>query len=149
MQLSAVKRENLILAIGATICCYNYTDFCVPPTAMAPKDLCFRRGYFSQLESGTVKAILQINSKKADDIPNVPNAIDYAKTPDARVLIESGNPRFLGYLACLRSAAVKDPEFFRRDKKIQVGNKSIDRPRSGRHCQKTISDGCQERWQDP
>jgi len=37
-----------------------------------------------------VKAIIQINAKKAGDIVNVPNAIDYAKTPDARVLIESG-----------------------------------------------------------
>ena len=42
------------------------------------------------LESGAVKAIVQVNAKKAADIPNVPNAIDYAKTPDARVLIESG-----------------------------------------------------------
>ena len=36
------------------------------------------------------KAIIQVNAKKAADIPNVPNAIEYAKTPDARVLIESG-----------------------------------------------------------
>lgn len=42
------------------------------------------------LESGLVKAIIQINAKKAADIPHVPNAIDYAKTADARVLIESG-----------------------------------------------------------
>ena len=42
------------------------------------------------LESGAVKAIVQVNAKKAADILNVPNAIDYAKTPDARVLIESG-----------------------------------------------------------
>lgn len=42
------------------------------------------------LESGAVKAIVQINAKKASDIPNVANAIDYAKTPDARLLIESG-----------------------------------------------------------
>jgi tripartite-type tricarboxylate transporter receptor subunit TctC len=42
------------------------------------------------LESGLVKAIIQVNPQKADDIPNVPNAIDYAKTADARLLIESG-----------------------------------------------------------
>jgi len=42
------------------------------------------------LESGLVKPIIQINPKKAADIPNVPNAIDYAKTAEARVLIESG-----------------------------------------------------------
>ncbi len=42
------------------------------------------------LDSGNVKAIIQVNPKKAADIPNVPNAIDYAKSPEARVLIESG-----------------------------------------------------------
>jgi tripartite-type tricarboxylate transporter receptor subunit TctC len=49
-----------------------------------------RTTWASGLESGMVKAIIQVNPKKAADIPNVPNAIDYAKTPDARVLIESG-----------------------------------------------------------
>ncbi|MGH7798058.1 MAG: Bug family tripartite tricarboxylate transporter substrate binding protein [Candidatus Binatia bacterium] len=49
-----------------------------------------RTTWANGLESGMVKAIVQINSKKAGDIPNVPNAIDYAKTPDARALIESG-----------------------------------------------------------
>jgi tripartite-type tricarboxylate transporter receptor subunit TctC len=49
-----------------------------------------RTTWANGLESGTVKAIIQLNAKKAADIPNVPNAIDYAKTPDARVLIESG-----------------------------------------------------------
>jgi tripartite-type tricarboxylate transporter receptor subunit TctC len=42
------------------------------------------------LESGLVKPIIQINAQKAADIPNVPNAIDYAKTAEARLLIESG-----------------------------------------------------------
>lgn len=42
------------------------------------------------LESGLVKPIIQINPQKAADIPNVPNAIDYAKTAEGRVLIESG-----------------------------------------------------------
>jgi tripartite-type tricarboxylate transporter receptor subunit TctC len=49
-----------------------------------------RTTWASGLESGMVKAIVQVNSKKADDIPNVPNAIDFAKTPDARLLIDSG-----------------------------------------------------------
>jgi tripartite-type tricarboxylate transporter receptor subunit TctC len=49
-----------------------------------------RTTWASGLESGMVKAIIQINAKKAGDIANVPNAIDYAKTPDARVLVESG-----------------------------------------------------------
>src|ERR671910_161930 len=49
-----------------------------------------RTTWANGLESGMVKAIIQVNPKKAADIPNVPNAIDYAKTAEARVLIESG-----------------------------------------------------------
>jgi tripartite-type tricarboxylate transporter receptor subunit TctC len=49
-----------------------------------------RTTWSNGLESGNVKAIVQINAKKADDIPNVPNAIDYAKTADAKILIDSG-----------------------------------------------------------
>ncbi len=49
-----------------------------------------RTTWANGLESGMVKAIVQVNTKKAGDIPHVPNAIDYAKTPDARALIESG-----------------------------------------------------------
>jgi tripartite-type tricarboxylate transporter receptor subunit TctC len=49
-----------------------------------------RTTWANGLESGMVKAIVQVNTKKAEDIPHVPNAIDYAKTPDARTLIDSG-----------------------------------------------------------
>lgn len=49
-----------------------------------------RTTWANGLESGMVKAIVQVNTKKAEDIPHVPNAIDFAKTPDARALIESG-----------------------------------------------------------
>jgi len=49
-----------------------------------------RTTWANGLESGMVKAIIQVNAKKAEDIPNVPNAIDFAKTPDARTLIEAG-----------------------------------------------------------
>ena len=49
-----------------------------------------RTTWANGLESGMVKPIIQINLKKAEDIPNVPNAIDFAKTPDARTLIDSG-----------------------------------------------------------
>ena len=49
-----------------------------------------RTTWANGLESGMAKAIIQVNSKKAADIPNVPNAIDFAKTADARVLIDSG-----------------------------------------------------------
>src|SRR5262245_17791740 len=49
-----------------------------------------RTTWANGLESGMVKAIIQVNAKKAEDIPNVPNAIDFAKTPNARTLIEAG-----------------------------------------------------------
>ena len=42
------------------------------------------------LDSGLVNVVLQVNAKKASDIPNVPNAIDYAKTPEAKQLIDTG-----------------------------------------------------------
>jgi tripartite-type tricarboxylate transporter receptor subunit TctC len=42
------------------------------------------------LESGQVNVVVQVNAKKASDLPNVPNAVDHAKTPEGRQLIESG-----------------------------------------------------------
>jgi tripartite-type tricarboxylate transporter receptor subunit TctC len=41
------------------------------------------------IDSGQVFPVLQINGKKAADIPQVPNAIDFAKTPEAKQLIEA------------------------------------------------------------
>jgi tripartite-type tricarboxylate transporter receptor subunit TctC len=96
-----------------------------------------RTTWANGLESGIVKAILQINAKKADDIPNVPNAIDYAKTPDARVLIESGIHASSAILRAyalppgtpkrrvdgLRNAfnsTMKDPEFLAEIKKSKL-----------------------------
>jgi tripartite-type tricarboxylate transporter receptor subunit TctC len=96
-----------------------------------------RTTWANGLESGMVKAILQINAKKADDIPNVPNAIDYAKTPDARVLIESGIHASSAILRAyalppgtpknrvdgLRNAfdaTMKDPEFLAEIKKSKL-----------------------------
>jgi tripartite-type tricarboxylate transporter receptor subunit TctC len=89
------------------------------------------------LESGLVKAIIQVNPQKADDIPNVPNAIDYAKTPEARVLIDSGvhapsailrayalppgTPR--DRVTMMRNAfnaTMKDPEFLAEMKKSKL-----------------------------
>jgi tripartite-type tricarboxylate transporter receptor subunit TctC len=96
-----------------------------------------RTTWAAGLESGAVKAIIQVNAKKAEDIPNVPNAIDYAKTPDARALIESGihapsailrayalppgTPK--ARLDVLRSgfnATMKDPEFVAEMKKSKL-----------------------------
>jgi tripartite-type tricarboxylate transporter receptor subunit TctC len=42
------------------------------------------------IESGAVNVVLQVNAKKAADLPNVANAIDYAKTNEARQLIDAG-----------------------------------------------------------
>lgn len=41
------------------------------------------------LESGLVNMVLQLGPKKHPEFPNVPNAIDYAKTDDARMLIQT------------------------------------------------------------
>jgi len=96
-----------------------------------------RTTWANGLESGMVKAIVQINAKKADDIPNVPNAIDLAKTPEARVLIDSGIHAPSAILRAyalppgtsksrvelLRSAfnsTMKDPEFLAEMKKSKL-----------------------------
>ena len=42
------------------------------------------------IDSRQVFPVLQINGKKAADIPHVPNAIDVAKTSEAKQLIEAG-----------------------------------------------------------
>jgi tripartite-type tricarboxylate transporter receptor subunit TctC len=42
------------------------------------------------IDSGLVNVVLQVNSKKPPDMTNVPNAIDYAKTAEAKQLIEAG-----------------------------------------------------------
>ena len=96
-----------------------------------------RTTWANGLESGMVKAIVQINAKKADDIPNVPNAIDLAKTPEARVLIDSGihapsailrayalppgTPKNrVELLRSAFSATMKDPEFVTEMKKSKL-----------------------------
>lgn len=96
-----------------------------------------RTTWANGLEAGIVKPIIQVNTKKAEDIPNVPNAIDYAKSPDARTLLDSGihapsailrayalppgTPK--GRLELLRSAfnaTMKDPEFLGEIKKSKL-----------------------------
>jgi tripartite-type tricarboxylate transporter receptor subunit TctC len=42
------------------------------------------------IDSGQVFPVLQINGKKAADIPQIPNAIDFAKTTESKQLIEAG-----------------------------------------------------------
>jgi len=41
------------------------------------------------LESGNVNVVLQLNPKRHPDLPNVPNAIEHAKTDDGRMLLEA------------------------------------------------------------
>ena len=41
------------------------------------------------LESGNVNVVLQLNPKRHPDMPNVPNAVEYAKTDDGRMLLEA------------------------------------------------------------
>jgi tripartite-type tricarboxylate transporter receptor subunit TctC len=96
-----------------------------------------RTTWANGLESGMVKAIIQVNQKKAADIPNVPNAIDFAKTADARTLIDSGihapsailrayalppgTPK--ARIDVLRSAfnsTMKDPDFLAEMKKSKL-----------------------------
>src|SRR4029079_13548378 len=52
--------------------------------------LSIRSTWKKGLESGAVNVVLQVNAKKAVDLPNVANAIDYAKTNEARQLIDAG-----------------------------------------------------------
>jgi len=42
------------------------------------------------IDSKEVIPIIQVNAKKAHDIQHVPNAIDHAKTPEAKALLEAG-----------------------------------------------------------
>jgi tripartite-type tricarboxylate transporter receptor subunit TctC len=42
------------------------------------------------IDSGQVIPVVQVNAKKAADIPQVPNAIDHAKTAEAKALLEAG-----------------------------------------------------------
>jgi tripartite-type tricarboxylate transporter receptor subunit TctC len=80
------------------------------------------------IDSGLVNVVLQVNPKKAADMPNVPNAIDYAKTQEAKQLIGAaihapsailrsyslppGTPKErLGILREAFMATMKDKEF--------------------------------------
>nr|NIM06322.1 hypothetical protein [Armatimonadota bacterium]NIO97803.1 hypothetical protein [Armatimonadota bacterium] len=42
------------------------------------------------LDAGDIAVVLQINPKPHPELANVPNAIDYAKTQEARQLIKAG-----------------------------------------------------------
>ena len=50
----------------------------------------FKATWPKELESGTLRIILQAVSKRHPDLPNVPLVVDYAKTDEARRLIQVG-----------------------------------------------------------
>ena len=89
------------------------------------------------LESGDVLPVLQVTSKKQPDLPNVPHALDLAKSDEERQLIRAGGmepgaitrvyvttpgtPR--DRVQTLRRAfaeTLKDPEFLAEAKKVQL-----------------------------
>ena len=89
------------------------------------------------LESGDVLPVLQVTSKKQPDLPNVPHALDLAKSDEERQIIRAGGiepgaitrvyvttpdtPR--DRVQTLRRAfgdTLKDPEFLAEAKKVQL-----------------------------
>jgi tripartite-type tricarboxylate transporter receptor subunit TctC len=89
------------------------------------------------LESGDVKPVVQAVPKKHPDLADVPNAIDYVKTEEARQLLQAGihntsaiNRSFSlppgtpkDQVAALQKAfmeTMKDPEFLAETQKAQL-----------------------------
>jgi tripartite-type tricarboxylate transporter receptor subunit TctC len=89
------------------------------------------------LQAGEVNVVLQVTAKKLPDFPNVPLALDLAKTPEARQLLKAGviDPAAIvrvyvtaprtpkDRLQILRSAFAKtltDSEFVAEAKKINI-----------------------------
>ena len=100
----------------------------------------YKTTWRKQIESGDVNIIIQVMPKKHPELPNVPLAMDYAKTDEAKRLIKHGahdlaysaRPYFLApgtpkaRVQILRKAfadVVKDPELLAEAKKA---NFSID-----------------------
>jgi len=106
----------------------------------------------TQLESGNAVVVLQTNPKPIAELPNVPLAINFAKTDEAKKLIQVGihdvNAVTLAYsgppgtpkerVQVLRnafSATLKDPEFLADAKKADL---EVD-PLTGEELQTTIA----------
>ena len=105
------------------------------------------------LEAGEVNIVLQVTAKKLPEFPNVPLAMDLAKTPEARQLLKAGaiDPAAIvrvyataprtpkDRLQTLRTAfaqTLTDPEFVADAKKINI---DIN-PLSGEDVKKTVDD---------
>jgi tripartite-type tricarboxylate transporter receptor subunit TctC len=89
------------------------------------------------LETGDVSPILQVTAKKISELPNIPLALDLAKTEEARVILKAGaidpaaivrvyvtTPRTpKDRVETLRKAfasTLKDPDFLAEAKKVQL-----------------------------
>jgi tripartite-type tricarboxylate transporter receptor subunit TctC len=105
------------------------------------------------LQSGDVNVVLQVTAKKLLDFPNVPLALDLAKTQEARQLLKAGaiDPAAIvrvyvtaphtpkDRLQILRGAFAKtlaDPEFIAEAKKVNI---DIN-PLSGEEVKKIVDD---------
>jgi tripartite-type tricarboxylate transporter receptor subunit TctC len=104
----------------------------------------------SWVKDGTINILVQMGTEKASDLPNVPLALDLAKTPEDREAMELlfaattiGWPSLMppavpkDRLAAVRAAykeTMKDPGFIAACKKL---NLELD-PLSGEEIQKTI-----------
>jgi tripartite-type tricarboxylate transporter receptor subunit TctC len=105
----------------------------------------------SAISAGDVNIVLQVTQKKLPDLPNVPFALDLAKTDEARLLLKAGaidpaaivrvyvtTPRTpkdrLDILRKAFAATLTDPEFVAEAKKA---NLDIN-PLSGEEVKKTV-----------
>jgi hypothetical protein len=103
------------------------------------------------IPAGDVNIVLQVTAKKLPDLPNVPMALDLAKTDEARLLLKAGaidpaaivrvyvtTPRIpkdrLEILRKAFAATLTDPEFVAEAKKA---NLDIN-PLSGEEVKKTV-----------
>jgi len=96
----------------------------------------FKATWPKEIESGSIKILIQVQPQKHPELPDVPNAIEFAKTDEARRLIEAAyniNAILWLYalpprtppdrLRLLRNAfmgTMKDPEFLAEAKKAKL-----------------------------
>ncbi len=60
--------------------------------------------------AGEVKVVLQVTAKKMPDLPNVPLALDLAKSEEAKLLLQSRRHRSGGHRPRLRHVAAHRPK---------------------------------------
>jgi tripartite-type tricarboxylate transporter receptor subunit TctC len=112
----------------------------------------FKATWPKELESGTLRIILQAVSKRHPDLPNVPLVVDYAKTEEARRLIQVGihdyavtarpyvfppgtSKERVQILRQAFTATMRDPEFL-----AEAGKSKLDiNPLPGDSLEKTVA----------